>query len=532
MRTATSLCFIAASFVAAAIPAVTAAQEQQGHKQHHHYKLIDLGTLGGPTAYRSINAPGYQIINDSGVIAFAADTTAADPNAPNLCFVTDCSLVHAARWKKGKVEDLGALPGNGNSSASGAINARGWIAGQSTDGAIDPVSGLPEVRAAFWKDGEIIDLGTFGGRWSVSLTLNDEGEVVGFASNAISDPLALFLGGTQTRAFLWRDGVLHDLGTLGGDDAEALSVNQSGQVAGISYTNSTANGTTGIPTLHPFLWEHGKMTDLGTLGGTFAGSGSCLFSAIFCNSLFLEGALLINNRGQIMGTSSLAGDQMYHPFLWEDGHIKDLGTLGGDIGVAVWLTDTGDVVGYADLPSSPAGCVGLDCVHHGFLWRHGVMTDLGTLGADPCNHAFMSNAKGQVVGDSEAFCNGPGIPAPFLWENGGPMVDLNTLIPADSGAPLYEASNINDRGEIVAGGLPAGCNDPSSCGHVYLLIPCDADHPGVEGCDYNAVADTSDAEIQARQSTQLSVEAAKKWVTPETAARYRRLRRSTTSEPK
>ena len=111
------------------------------------------------------------------------------------------------------------------------------------------------------------------------------------------------------------------------------------------------------------------------------------------------------------------------------------------------------------------------------------------------------------------------------------MVDLNTLIPAGSGAPLYEASNINDRGEIVAGGLPGGCNDPSSCGHVYLLIPCDADHPGVEGCDYNAVADTSDAEIQARQSTQLSVEAAKRRVTPETAARYRRLRKSTTSEP-
>jgi uncharacterized membrane protein len=232
--------------------------EQDQKKEHHHYKLIDLGTLGGRTAYRSINAPGYQIINDSGVIAFAADTTATDPNAPNLCFFPDCSVVHAARWKKGKVEDLGALPGNGNGSASGAINARGWIAGQSSDGEIDPVSGLLETRAAFWKEDEITNLGTFGGRWSLSLTLNDEGDVVGFASNAIPDPLALFLGGTQTRAFLWRDGVLHDLGTLGGDDAEALSVNQRGQVVGISYTNLSANGTTGIPTLHPFFWEHGK----------------------------------------------------------------------------------------------------------------------------------------------------------------------------------------------------------------------------------------------------------------------------------
>jgi probable HAF family extracellular repeat protein len=523
MKITRSLCFMAASFAAAAIPSPTAAQEQQGHKQHHHYKLIDLGTLGGPAAYRSFNAPGYQIINDDGVVAFAADTAATDPNAPNFCFVIDCSVVHAARWKHGKVEDLGAISGSGNGSASGAINARGWIAGQSSNGEIDPVSGFFETRAAFWKDDGITDLGTFGGRWSVSLTLNDEGEVVGFASNAIPDPLALFFGGTQTRAFLWRDGVLHDLGTLGGDDAEALSVNQRGQVAGISYINSTANGATGIPTLHPFFWEHGNMTDLGTLGGTFAGSGSCSFSAISCNSLLLEGALLINNRGQIMGTSSLAGDQTYHPFLWEDGRMKDLGTLGGDIGVAVWLTDTGDVVGYADLPSSPADCVGLDCVHHGFLWRHGVMTDLGTLGADPCNHAFMSNAKGQVVGTSEAFCNGPGI-HPFLWEKGGPMVDLNTLIPADSGAPLYEASNINERGEIVAGGLPAGCNNPSSCGHVYLLIPCDKEHPNVAGCDYNSVDAGAEAEPQTVRATAPTT-SRPNWASANRIARIRSMRR-------
>jgi probable HAF family extracellular repeat protein len=121
------------------------------------------------------------------------------------------------------------------------------------------------------------------------------------------------------------------------------------------------------------------------------------------------------------------------------------------------------------------------------------MADLGTLGADPCNHAFMSNARGQVVGTSEAFCNGPGI-HPFLWENGGPMVDLNTLIPENAGAPLYEASNINERGEIVAGGLPAGCGDPNSCGHVYLLIPCDEEHSGIEGCDYSTVEASASTE--------------------------------------
>src|SRR5271169_5478479 len=105
-----------------ASPIWLAAQKQQDGlehgKEHHHYKLIDLGTLGGPSAYRSINAPGYQIINDVGVVSFAADTVMPDPNAPNLCYFHDCFVGHAARWENGEVRDLGALPGNGNGSAS------------------------------------------------------------------------------------------------------------------------------------------------------------------------------------------------------------------------------------------------------------------------------------------------------------------------------------------------------------------------------------------------------------------------------
>ena len=395
--------------------------------QHHHYKLIDVGTLGGPSAYKSVNAPGYQIINNAGTIGFTADINMADPNAPN-CYQPDCFVSHAARWQHGVSTDLGALPGSGNGSASGAINARGRVTGQSEDGEIDPFSGLPEVRGTLWNGDQIIDLGTFGGNWSLGITLNDAGDVVGFAANSIADPYSFFPpAGTQMHAFLWRKGVLHDLGTLGGDDSQAASVNERGQVVGNSYTNKIANPTTGIPTVHPFLWDNGTMTDLGTLGGTYAGAGECGFGAPCNIANPFEGALLINNRGQVIGTSNLADDQVFHPFLWEHGTMEDLGTLGGDNGAAIWLTENGDIVGDADLPNSPPGCVGLACIHHAFLWKRGMMTDLGSLGTDPCSRALMMNSRGQIIGTTISICGGLSTHA-FLWENGGPMVDLGGLV--------------------------------------------------------------------------------------------------------
>jgi hypothetical protein len=60
------------------------------------------------------------------------------------------------------------------------------------------------------------------------------------------------------------------------------------------------------------------------------------------------------------------------------------------------------------------------------------------------------------------------------------MVDLNTLISSNPGIYVYFAVNINDRGEIAAAGaLPNGDM------RAMLLIPCDEDHPNIEGCDYS-----------------------------------------------
>jgi probable HAF family extracellular repeat protein len=90
------------------------------------------------------------------------------------------------------------------------------------------------------------------------------------------------------------------------------------------------------------------------------------------------------------------------------------------------------------------------------------------------------NASSQVVGISGP--NGCSTTLAFLWEDGGPMVDLNTLVSSNSGIQLTEAVQINDRGEIAAQGP-----DVNGDNHAVLLIPCDEGHPGVEDCDYSMV---------------------------------------------
>lgn len=64
-----------------------------------------------------------------------------------------------------------------------------------------------------------------------------------------------------------------------------------------------------------------------------------------------------------------------------------------------------------------------------------------------------------------------------------------TLIQPGNGYQLTNAININDRGEILAKAAPLGFtpDDDAGLGHLALLIPCDDDHAGIDGCDYSAV---------------------------------------------
>jgi uncharacterized membrane protein len=235
------------------------AEQPAAKPTHHRYRLVDLETAGGPNSTLSSQSVA---VNVQGTVVGWADTPLADPFKPN-CF-SDCFVTHAFDWRYGFGRDLGALA-PGVSSAALSINQSGLIDGVSENGEIDSLTGYPEVFAVAWKGGNILNLGTLGGNQSAAAGMvSNRGQVVGGALNNIADPLAndfswsfMFVpAATECHAFLWQNGEMMDLGTLGGPDSIAAFVNDRGQVSGHSYTNSVVNSVTGLPTLHPFLWEN------------------------------------------------------------------------------------------------------------------------------------------------------------------------------------------------------------------------------------------------------------------------------------
>jgi probable HAF family extracellular repeat protein len=341
----------------------------------------------------------------------------------------------------------------GNFSAAGAINARGWIVGFSQTGEVDPLTGGLAGHAVLWNNNSIIDLGTLDtGVESSGWYVKNGGQVVGIAAiDTTFDPFACFGPFcSPTHAFTWKNGVLMDLGTLGGPDSfvsGGCNLQREDLVPGTSYKNSIPNPDTGFPTADPFLWENGKMKDLGTLGGTF-GTAQCA-----------------NNRGQVIGQSSLTegacftGTPGCHAFLWNGTAMTDLGTLGGTFSVPIWLNEKGEAVGGATTAN--------DALFHATLWRDGAITDLGTLPGDCGSIAWAINSKSQIVGQS--FNCDTNISETVLWDKGS-IFDL--------GVASTEPLNINDQGEITGVYLPAGCDNSDSCGHGFVLIPC----AGGQGC--------------------------------------------------
>jgi probable HAF family extracellular repeat protein len=392
-------------------------------RDYPRYEVIDLGTFGGPNGNATAGAIS---ISRDGTITSASDTSqrvSCAQHPINFWETTECYALHGFRWKDGTLSDLGTL--GGDDSFGFWINNHDEIAGVAEDGTIDPDTGFFNQRAALWQNGSIADLGSFGGPQSFAFAINDRGQVAGAANTAVLDPFSLFSAffptNRETHAFLWEDGTLRDIGTLGGPDAMGLLLNNRGDVAGISFTDYTVRDNLGTPAVHGFVWRDGKMHDVGTFGGDFS----------YVNFL--------NSRGQAAGYANLAGDTAAHAFLWDRGSLRDLGTLGGSSSLASWISDNGHVVGQAWLKG--------DQQFHAFSWMNGHMRDLGTLDGDGCSYAYINNSSGEVVGIS-GDCSFQ-TTRQFYARRNGPMVDMDNLIVRGPRISVIQPVYISGKGEII-----------------------------------------------------------------------------------
>jgi probable HAF family extracellular repeat protein len=340
-----------------------------------------------------------------------------------------------------------------------------------------------DSRAVLWDNGTMIDLGTLGGNHSWADGINDLGQVVGTTKLPGDDATHAFLvtpqGGVwfQDKDLDGRNDFMIDLG-----DFNAADINNAGQVVGNSGGRA-------------FLWDTvNGMVDLGVpLGFT-----SCAATAI-------------NEAGQVTGFAwSAFGDSA---FLWDAASgMTVLSAVPGNSHAAD-ISDAGQVIG--------------DQQSFGFLWTpdspnglSGSSTGLGTLPGDSISYPFGMNNAGQVVGTSqlvesvyvcETYCDDYSCyeycyyqdyyyPHAFFWDAAGGMVDLQTQLLPGSNVTLQYAEAINDGGVIVVNGYNGlGQNN------AFLLTPIPPGTPSsISIADAPAVMEGNAGTVAAVFSVSLS----------------------------
>ena len=324
--------------------------------------------------------------------------------------------------------DLGALSGDSKSVGFG-LNDGGQAVGDSSN----PTAAI----ATLFSNGKAVNLGSLGGDVSLATSINSVGQITGRST---------IPGETQFHAFLYNNGVMQDINSasLFPAGTYAYGINKSGQVVGQGLVTSSE--------FHAFLYSGGQMMDLGTFPGGSQASASA-----------------INDAGQVVGISdgtiaiSKKTTQSFsHAFLYTNGKMVDLGTPSGTTASqANAINGNGQIVGVFYFSGLPA---------HAALYSNGAWTDLGAYPGASATEATGINNTGQIVGTAffPQVSYEPPIPGkhvPFIVSS-GVLVDLNTLISANTGFTLTDAVGINSSGQIL-------CDAKSSSGatHAVLLTP-------------------------------------------------------------
>ena len=285
--------------------------------------------------------------------------------------------------------------------------------------------------------------------------INDRGQIVG-KGDLTSESESAY------HAALWQAGRVRDLGTLGGGSSLAEDISDRGQVVGWSFVRDRI--------LRAFLWEAGRMRNLGTLPGPHPASRERESQA-----------LAVNERGQVVGTSTVwrSGEWYRHAVLWENGRIRDLGTLPGhQVSVATGINERGEIVGWSgksDLDSRTL---------HTVRWQNGRIRNLGIIGVAAINdsgHIVTSTGRLWVAGRTTNLCARVGRPcsASSINNRGWIVGSQEDNSPPDRGT-LWQGrhayrfrteklTDINDRGEMVSTSW-GGVWDPDSAS-VWRIRP-------------------------------------------------------------
>jgi probable HAF family extracellular repeat protein len=325
------------------------------------------------------------------------------------------------------LEDLGVVKGM-DSSAPAAINNQAQVAGTAYKG---------EQTCAFHYDYANKFMADAGGLNSRGFGINSTDLVVG---DAFFEGIGM---GPQrvSHATLFKGGIAVDLGALKGQlYSRANGINALGQVVG--FSGSTRDGSES----NAFIWSNQTgMIDIGTLGGQYAQANA------INDAGFITGTAQIQNMSPVLATHAF----IYRPFSQGAGCFKepmrDLGALGGNNSYGTAINSNNHVVGYSTVqPNS-------DQVH-AFFHDGKSMIDLGSLGGDgnrwgsDVSVALGINSFDLVVGYSYLPVVGemPIQQVAFLWRRGN-MINLNTLLPNNQrNYLLVSATAINDNGQIVA----------------------------------------------------------------------------------